>query len=95
MRQVTVMPEVLKLEETANYLRLPKELVAREVLQGHLPGRQVEDSWRFLKVAIDDWLRTKDTRSVLLAQAGAFADDETLALLRDEIYTARQRPEID
>jgi excisionase family DNA binding protein len=94
MSQTALMPDVLTLEETAAYLRLPQELVTREALQGHLPGRQVDNSWRFLKTAIDDWLRTRDTRSVLLQQVGAFADEETLAALRDEIYAARQRPEV-
>jgi Helix-turn-helix domain len=94
MSQTTLMPDVLTLEETATYLRLPPELVTREALQGHLPGRQIQDSWRFLKTAIDDWLQTRDTRSILLQQAGVFADDESLAALRDEIYAARQRPEV-
>jgi hypothetical protein len=60
-----------------------------------IDGLIVEGSWRFFKSAIDDWLRAKDMRSVLLQQAGVFADDETLPLLRDEIYEARQRPEAE
>ncbi|MGL4610181.1 MAG: helix-turn-helix domain-containing protein [Trueperaceae bacterium] len=94
MSQSTVLPDVLTLEEAAAYLRLPQELVTREAMQGHLPGRQVDNSWRFLKTAIDDWLKTKNTRSILLQQAGVFADDETLTTLRAEIYTARQRSEV-
>ncbi len=94
MSQSTLLPDVLTLEETAAYLRLPQELVTREAMQGHLPGKQVDSSWRFLKTAIDDWLSTKDTRSVLIQQAGVFSDDETLTTLRDEIYAARQRPEV-
>jgi hypothetical protein len=34
-----------------------------------------------------------DGRTLLLRQAGAFADDETLPLLRASIYEARGRPE--
>lgn len=93
MNQTT--PEVLTLEEVAAYLRLPAETIARQVVQGQIPGRKIEDTWRFLKAAIDDWLRSHDSRIVLLQQAGALADDETLTLLRKTIYQARKRPEVE
>ncbi|MDX2042307.1 MAG: helix-turn-helix domain-containing protein [Acidobacteriota bacterium] len=86
---------VLTLEETATYLRLPVETVIKHATQGKIPGRRIEDTWRFLKAAIDDWLRSQDNRQVLLQQAGALADDETLSALRDEIYLARKRPEVE
>ena len=89
------IPDVLTLEETSDYLRLPVKIVLNQVLKGNLPGRKIEDNWRFLKVAIDDWLRAKDSRSILLAQAGALADDDSLAQLREDIYQARGRSEID
>jgi excisionase family DNA binding protein len=71
-------PNILTLEETAEYLRLPVETVLNQALKGNIPGRRIEDNWRFLKAAIDDWLRAKNSRSVLLSQAGAFADDDSL-----------------
>ena len=86
---------VLTLEEVAEYLRLPKELVEREATQGHIPGRRIEDTWRFLKTAIDEWLRTQDSRTILLQQVGVFTDDETLNDLRRAIYAARGRSEIE
>lgn len=64
-------------------------------MKGNIPGRRIEDNWRFLKAAIDDWLRAKNSRSVLLSQAGAFADDDSLVQLRDDIYEVRGRSEID
>jgi len=94
MSPVTNAPEVLTLDEVAAYLRLPKEMVIRQVAQGALPGRQIEDSWRFLKGAIDDWLRSHDSRTLLLQQAGALAADESMPALREAIYTARKRPEV-
>jgi excisionase family DNA binding protein len=84
---------VLTLEEAAMYLRLPVETIARQAAQGQIPGRRIEETWRFLKAALDDWLRAQDSRLLLLQQAGALADDETLATLREDIYRARQRPE--
>ncbi len=50
---------------------------------------------RFLKVAIDDWLRSQGSRSTLLQQAGAFADDASLRELRESIYQDRGRSEVE
>ncbi|MCU0567316.1 MAG: helix-turn-helix domain-containing protein [Oculatellaceae cyanobacterium Prado106] len=88
-------PDVFTLEEAAAYLRLPAETVLYQVSQNNLPGRKIDNTWRFLKVVIDDWLRLRDSRTRLLNQAGALQDDETLAELRAKIYQSRERPEID
>src|SRR5438552_5328751 len=93
MNEVIKKREVLTLEEVARYLRLPKDTIVRQAAQGHIPGRQIEDTWRFLRAAIDDWLRSLDGRTLLLQQAGALAGDEYLSALRDEIYAARGRQE--
>jgi len=87
--------EVLTLEETAAYLRLPQEIVEKEAARGQIPGRRIEDTWRFLNAAIDEWLRNQDSRMVLLQQAGAFANDITLADLRAMIYAERGRLETE
>lgn len=94
MSAISDTPEVLTLEEVAAYLRLPEAMIVRQATQGTLPGRQIEDTWRFLKAAIDDWLRSYDSRTLLLQQAGVLADDETLPALREAIYAARKRPEV-
>lgn len=95
MSRAILQSEVLTLEEAANYLRLPKETLEREAMQGHIPGRRIEDTWRFLKAAIDDWLRSQDSRTILLQQTGVFATDDTLSQLRAEVYRQRGRPEVD
>jgi excisionase family DNA binding protein len=94
MDRVTI-PDVLTLEEASSYLRLSIETVASQALKGNIPGRKIENDWRFLRSAIDDWLRSKNSSSILLAQAGALADDDSLEQLRSSIYQARERPEID
>lgn len=94
MDKVTI-PDVLTLEETSKYLRLPIETVLHQALQRSIPGRQIGNEWRFLKVAIDGWLRCKDNRSILLSQAGAFSYDYSLPELRKAVYQARGRSEID
>ena len=95
MRQRTRLPEVFTLQEVADYLRLPKEIVERQAVQGQIPGRCIDGTWRFLRDAIDEWLRIQDSRMVLLRQAGAFADDDTLDALRAAIYDERGRPETE
>ena len=86
---------VLTLNELADYLKLPPETILNQANQGQLPGRKIEDTWRFLKDAIDDWLRAQDSRTILLQQAGAFSDDPTLEEMRDQIYANRGRSEIE
>jgi excisionase family DNA binding protein len=88
-------PEVMTLDETARYLRLSKRTVRKLAKQGRLPGREIEGDWRFLKAALEDWLRAANGRTILLQQAGVFADDDTLPELRKAIYAARGRPETD
>lgn len=85
---------VLTLQEAAAYLQLPAATVAQQAEAGQLPGRRIDDTWRFLKTAIDRWLY-QDSRQIFLQQAGAFADDETLPHLLQQIYEARGRYEID
>ena len=89
------MPDVLTLEEASGYLRLSSETVVSQALKGNIPGRKIENDWRFLKSAIDDWLRSKSSSSILLAQAGALADDDEIDRFRASIYQARERSEID
>jgi excisionase family DNA binding protein len=95
MINLTQAPDILTLEEAAAYLRVSPETIVQQVQQGNLPGRKIEDGWRFLRTAIDDWLRVKDSRQVMLQQIGAFADDHSLSELTDAIYQARGRSEFD
>ena len=95
MTQAMTMTEVLTLEELAAYLRLPKETIERQATKGQIPGRRIEDTWRFLKAAIDEWLRSHDSRAILFQQAGTLADDPSLPELRAAIYAERGRPEAD
>jgi excisionase family DNA binding protein len=97
MNRVLHFPDVLTVEDAARYLRISKDALRRLAAQGKIPGRQIDRQWRFLKAALDDWLRgvcSRDGRTALLEQAGAFRDDETLPALRAAIYAARGRPEV-
>ena len=57
-----------------------------------IPGQAIDEHfWRFLKSAIDDWLRRSDSRSILLSQAGVFAGDEMLVEIQEQIDRDRQQ----
>jgi excisionase family DNA binding protein len=95
MAQVIDRPEVLTLEEAADYLRLPPSEVRRLVAEQDLPGREINGEWRFLKAGLEDWLCHRSGRAILLAQAGALADDDALDQLRAQVYKERGRPEAE
>jgi excisionase family DNA binding protein len=88
-------PEVLTLEEAAAFLRLSSQKVEELGLKGDIPGRRVEQTWLFLRKALEEWLLGKDGRTAWLKFAGAFADDETLPQIRAAAYEARGRPEVE
>ena len=77
MDRVTT-PTVLTLEEASVYLQLSIEIVLNQAVKGNIPGCKIESDWRFLKSAIDEWLSSKNSSSILIAQAGAFSDDDSI-----------------
>jgi excisionase family DNA binding protein len=50
-------PEVMSIEELAEYLKISVSTLYKLAQEGGLPGKKVGRRWRFLKGAIDDWLR--------------------------------------
>ncbi len=68
--------DVMTLAEAAAYLRLPESEVARLVHEAGLPGRAVGEEWRFLKTALQDWLRgaSDQTEQGSAAFAGRFME---------------------
>src|SRR5713101_1776419 len=89
------MTEVLTLAEAAAYLRVSEAEVVRLVQQQHLPGRLIGTEWRFLKSALQDWLRTpppRGSKEAVLSAAGAWKDDPYLEEELKEIYKRRGRP---
>jgi excisionase family DNA binding protein len=85
------LPSILTLEEAADYLRLSPDTVLQEAIAGKIPGQPIGDQWRFLKSAIDEWLHSRNSRTILLQQAGVFANDETLELIQAQIDRDRQQ----
>lgn len=87
--------EVLTLAEAAAYLRVPEEGVLRLIGPEGLPGKRIGTEWRFLKSALQDWLKTpppKPSKEAFLALAGAWKDDPDLEEIVREAYRRRGRP---
>jgi DNA-binding MurR/RpiR family transcriptional regulator len=96
MATVQREPEVMTAEELADFLRVPESTVRRYAARFGIPGRQIDDDWRFWRVAVQDWLRGRSGKEILLSQAGALEDDqEDLRQLRASIYHDRGRPEAE
>jgi len=92
----TPAPEdVITLAEAAAYLRVPEAEVVRLVRMQDLPGRLLGSEWRFLKSAIQDWLKTppqRGSREAVLSTIGAWKDDPYAEEELKEIYRRRGRP---
>ena len=51
------MPDVLGLEDLAEFLDLPADLVRRELEAGRLHGRRIGVDWRVHRDAVRVWLK--------------------------------------
>jgi len=91
--------DVLTLAEAAAYLRTPPEEVLRLVREQGLPGRRVGEDYRFLKAAVQDWLRAPssaaDKQAFWQTHFGALKGDPHLEEMLQEIYRQRGRPEAE
>lgn len=84
--------DVLTLAETAEYLRATENEILRLVREQGLPGRKLAKDWRFLKSALQDWLRAPPSnKEGILLQIGAFEDDPDLADMLENIHIQRGR----
>lgn len=92
----TAGSEVLTLTEAASYLRFAEEDIIRLVREQGLPGRQVDREWRFLKSALQEWLRAPlpslKRQEEQMQWAGAFREDPDLQEIVREAYRQRGRP---
>ncbi len=88
-------PDVMTLAEAAAYLRVEPRALESILLVKDFPARQVGREWRFLKSALQEWLRTpipKPSKEAMMATAGSWKDDPTVDEMLKEIYKRRGRP---
>lgn len=60
-----VPPEVMGVQELAEYLRISVHTVYRLAEQGKIPGRKVGKHWRFHREVIVDWLATQSQQDTI------------------------------
>ena len=75
----TMPDDVLTPSQAAAYLQTDEAAVVQEAEAGRLPGQKVGGEWRFLRLAITEWLRAgrgpKSSKERLLAVAGSMTDE--------------------
>ena len=49
-------PDVMTLNEVAEYLRIPRSTVYKLVQEGRIPGQKVGRQWRFHRAVVENWL---------------------------------------
>ena len=83
------------LAEAAAYLRLPAAMLEHHAVRGAVPGRCIDDQWRFLKTALDQWLGAPAPASPLVSTDGdidadndANIDAEPSSMLLDALFAA-------
>ena len=78
--------------EAAAYLRVGEATILQAIQHQGLPARQLGADWRFLKSALQDWLRVWPRNNQgLLAHLGAVRDDPYLEEMRDMKEEAEER----
>jgi excisionase family DNA binding protein len=85
--------EVFNLADAAAYLRVTESQLLQLVHDQALPGRRFGTEWRFLKAAIQDWLRTppkRGSREAILSTFGSWKDDPLVEEEIKEIYRKRR-----
>jgi excisionase family DNA binding protein len=88
--------DVLTLAEAAKYLRVAEEKLADLATDGGVPARRIGGEWRFLRKALDDWLRYsgRPVREVWPFSPSLLVDptflDDLLLLLESRLQDKRK-----
>lgn len=80
--------EILTLAEAAEYLRVDEQTLAELAAKRRIPSQQVGQEWRFLKKALNDWLRYPSDRQRHLLLSWALASpfmEEWMSILEERV----------
>lgn len=55
-------PDVMTLNEVAEYLRIPRSTVYKLVREGRIPGQKIGRQWRFRRAVVEQWLGDEKQR---------------------------------
>ncbi len=97
--------DILTPSQAAGYLQVDEAIVIKEADSGRLPGQKLGGEWRFLRLAITEWLRSgqapkiepkpKSSKERMLALAGMWKDDPTVDTMVAEIYERRKANQVE
>jgi excisionase family DNA binding protein len=81
------LPELMTLEEVADYLRVTRKTIYRLLDKRAIPSTRVGHQWRFARGSVDDWLRQNSSGAA--ASILVIDDDESICgLFRDTLAEA-------
>jgi len=89
---VELHQDVLTLAEVAAYLRVSETEIVELMRRKGMPGRKVGSEWRFLKAAIQEWLRLPEKENFWWKHFEAIKGDPCLDEMLEQIYRDRGRP---
>ncbi|MCX6339731.1 MAG: helix-turn-helix domain-containing protein [Candidatus Aureabacteria bacterium] len=69
-RATQCYPEVMTIDQVADYLHLHKQVVYRHVKRGNIPASRIGTTIRFKKSVIDAWLEDSAMRSLTRGEGG-------------------------
>ena len=99
MAQTTDHPslssDVLTLAEAAAYLRVSEAEITDLMRKQGMPGRKIGSEWRFLKGAIQEWLRLPEKENFWWKHFGALKGDPYLEDMVEQIYRDRGRTHME
>jgi excisionase family DNA binding protein len=55
-------PDILTLQEAAEFLRVPPLTMQRQVKAGRVPGRRIGKEWRFSRTVLIEWMASGPDR---------------------------------
>jgi excisionase family DNA binding protein len=87
------MPDVLTVEEAAEYLRVTRSTLPASARQGEISGKKIGRQWRFSRCALPDWLadrrEVEEDRALARATEKALDDPDSQELMTEEEFMAR------
>ena len=69
----TTLPEILTIQETGQYLRIPLRTMYKLAQEGKVPCQKIGRHWRFRKAALDKWL---DQQKILVEPSELYKIDD-------------------
>lgn len=71
-------PEILTMEQAAEYLQVSTRTLQRMVTDGRVPGRQVGSQWRFDREQLREWVRGEEPSPAEKEQAAQASSQREL-----------------